>query len=187
MAIKIIKKTTIATISIFSLFILNNANATNLSVGTGIIYANINDPKLKYVKELEFNPMLNVGLSDNYNRIFYGINTNRILNQSSTRAVIDNNKNTYHLKSKVIIDTVTIGYASKISPFIFAGNLINKKELLLNNSRIKQDQESAIIWGGGLSKRIKQHTINLHLIAPCQAVKSEYAVGLSYSYNFKLN
>lgn len=170
------------------LFLPVNLFASNLSVGTGYIYAKVNDPKLRYIKELEFNqPMLNIGLSDNYKRVFYGVNTNRLFNQYGTRSVIDNNDRVYQLRSKFIIDTFTVGYVDKISPFLFIGNVVNKKQLISNNNIIKGEKESAIVYGVGLSKRIKQHSFNLNLIAPCQALKVEYAIGIGYSYNFKIN
>lgn len=176
-------KTTLILIFVF----YQKAYSYNLSIGSGYIYGKINDPKLRYINEYESNlPMINIGLSHNYKKLFYGLNTNRLFNKANIRGVVDTSGNNYDFKSKVLLDSFVVGYASKIAPFVFIGNVINEKELISNGSAIKKDREAAIIYGVGISKKINNHSFNINAIAPCQALKLEYAIGFGYSYNFKI-
>lgn len=170
------------------------AMAVNLSVGTGIIYSKINDPKLKYLNEYEnikdpINAIkqVNIGLTNNYKRFIYGVATNRLMNHSQTRGVIDSKNNYYSLESKINLDTASLGYilTKNIASFITIGNLQLKQDLTFNDIT-KSTKKSALLYGVGFSYKINHHSIGITFIAPSQAIKMEGGVALNYNYNFKI-
>jgi hypothetical protein len=161
--------------------------AGNLNIGTNLIYAKINDPKLKFVKsfEPEINT-INISYSGNIKRFIYSIGTNR-LNSSQTRAVTDLKGNIYQYKAKANLDSVSLGYAitKNIASFVSIGNLELKKTLY-NNFYHKKDFESAIIYGAGFGYKINNHSIGMTILFPSKAIKMEFASLINYSYSIKL-
>jgi hypothetical protein len=173
----------------------NFAFATSLGIGTNTFYSKINDPDLRFAKEFENvkDPIdsirnVNLSLTNNYGRFIYSIATNRLLNvESSTRAVLDNRDRQYQYRSKVVLDTASVGYAITKTTAVgaFLGNLYLSQKISRGNY-YKKTEESALVYGAMISKRINQHSLSFIMLAPCQAVKAEYGVGLSYSYQIKL-
>ena len=175
-------------------FIPNFAFATSLGIGTNTFYSKINDPELKFAKEFEniqdpINAIrnVNISLTNNYGRFIYSIATNRLLNAESSRVVLDNRNREYQYRIKVVLDTASVGYAITKTTAVgaFLGNLYLSQKLSRGNY-YKKTEESALVYGAMVSKRINQHSISFIMLAPCQAVKAEYGVGLSYSYQIKL-
>jgi len=175
-------------------FIPNFAFATSIGIGTNTFYSKINDPDLSFAKEYEniqdpINAIrnVNISLTNNYGRFIYSVATNRLLNNGSNRVVLDNKDREYQYRSQVILDSVSLGYAITKDMAVggFLGNLYLNQKLSRGNY-YKKTEESALVYGATISKRINQHSLSLILLAPCQAVKAEYGVGLSYSYQIKL-
>jgi hypothetical protein len=175
-------------------FIPNFAFATSLGIGTNTFYSKINDPDLRFAKEYEniqdpINAIrnVNVSLTNNYGRFIYSIATNRLLNSGSNRLVLDNKGREYQYRSQVILDSASLSYAITKDMAVggFLGNLYLSQKLT-RGSYYKKTEEYALVYGATISKRINKHSLNFILLAPCQAVKAEYGVGLSYSYQIKL-
>ena len=180
---------------IFVITLLPNlAFATSIGIGTNMFYAKINDPDLRFAKELEnvrdpINAIRNVNLSlsNNYGRFIYGVASNRLLNAPANRVVLDNQNREYQYSSKAILDSLAIGYAiSKTTAISFLlGNLQLKQNLDRGNYH-KRSIENAIIYGLSFSKKVDNNSLSLILLAPCQAIKAEYGIGISYSYQIKI-
>jgi hypothetical protein len=170
------------------------ASAASIGIGTNAFYSKINDPDLSFAKEYEniqdpINAIrnVNISLTNNYGKFIYSVATNRLLNSGSNRVVLDNKDREYQYRSQVILDSVSLGYAITKDMAVggFLGNLYLSQKLS-RGSYYKKTEESALVYGATISKRINKHSLNLILLAPCQAVKAEYGVGLSYSYQIKL-
>lgn len=180
---------------IFAIALLPNiAFATSIGIGTNMFYAKINDPNLRFAEDLEnvrdpINAIRNVNLSlsNNYGRFIYGVASNRLLNASSNRVVLDNKNREYQYSSRAILDSLAIGYAtSKTTAISFLlGNLQLRQDLNRGNYH-KRSVENAIIYGLSFSKKIKNNSLSLILLAPSQAINAEYGVGISYSYQIKI-
>ncbi len=161
------------------------AFATTIGIGTNMFFAKINDPKLKFANELELvkDPLnsvrsVNLSISNNYGRVVYAVATNRLLNADLGRIVLDNYGNEYKYRSQATLDNLSVGYAitRKIVAGGFIGNL--KLEQKLND---RKTIENAIIYGASIGYGSKDGSMSLILLAPCQAIKSEWGAGISIS------
>lgn len=170
------------------------ASATSIGIGTNMFYSKINDPDLRFSKEYEniqdpINAIrnVNISLTNNYGRLIYSVATNRLLNNSNNRVVLDNHNREYQYRSQVILDSASLGYAitKDMVVGVFVGNLLLKQKLERANY-YKKSQETAILYGVSIGKKINNQAVNLILLAPSQAIKAEYGIGLSYSYQIKL-
>ena len=157
--------------------------ATSIGIGTNMFFARINDPKLKFANELELlkDPInsirsVNLSISNNYGRVVYSVASNRLLNADLGRVVLDNHGNEYKYRSQATLDSLSLGYAltRKIVAGGFVGNL--KLEQKLND---RKSIENAVIYGGAVSYAFNSGSISLILLAPCQAIKSEWGAGIS--------
>lgn len=159
------------------------AFATSIGIGTNMFFARINDPKLKFADELELvkDPInsirsVNLSVSNNYGRVVYAVASNRLLNADLGRIVLDNYGNEYKYRSQAVLDNLSVGYA--ITKNIVAGGFVGnlKLEQKLND---RKTIENAIIYGGVIGYAFNSGSISLILLAPCQAIKSEWGAGIS--------
>jgi len=140
----------------------NFAFATSLGIGTNTFYSKINDPDLRFAKEYEnikdpINAIrnVNVSLTNNYGRFIYSIATNRLFNSGSNRLVLDNKGREYQYRSQLIVDSASLSYAITKDMAVggFLGNLyLNQK--VSRGSYYKKTEESALVYGATISKRI---------------------------------
>lgn len=161
--------------------------APRLYLGTSIIKADINDPNFKFVnkKELDLNS-LNVGLFNSYNNFTLSIQTNRLINYPITRSVVSQNGTVYQNKSKMINDTVLIGYRfDRFIPSVLISNTKLNKSLWLNGNFQTKKVNHTLLYGLNFSYLLSKNiNANLFVIAPNKELNLKSATGISLNYLF---
>jgi len=161
--------------------------APRLYLGTSIIKADINDPNFKFVneKELDINS-LNVGVFNSYKNFTLSIQTNRLINYSVTRSVVSQNGTMYQNKSKMINDTVLIGYRfDRFIPSMLISNTKLNKSLWYKGNYIAGQTNNTLLYGVNFGYLLtKNINANLFLIAPNKELYLKSAAGISLNYLF---
>lgn len=161
--------------------------APRLYLGTSIIKSDINDPNFKFVNEKELNiNSLNVGLFDSYKNFTLSIQTNRLINYSVTRSVVSQNGTMYQNKSKMINDTVLIGYRlERFIPSVLVSNAKLNKSLWYKGNYIAGQTNNTLLYGVNFGYLLtKNINANLFLIAPNKELNLKSATGISLNYLF---
>lgn len=160
---------------------------SKLYIGTSIIKANINDTNFKFIneKELDLNA-LNVGVFNSYKNLTFSIQTNRLLNYPVTRSVMSENGAVYQNKSKMINDTVLIGYRlDRFIPSMLISNTRLNKSLWYKGNYIAGQTNHALLYGVNLGYLVtKNVNANLFFIAPNKELFLTNATGISLNYLF---
>ena len=172
---------------VFFSFCLELYAAPKLYLGTSIIKANINDPNFKFINEKELNiNSLNVGVFDSYKNFTLSIQTNRLINYPITRSVVSQNGTVYQNKSKMINDTVLIGYRlDRFIPSVLISNTRLNKSLWYKGNYIAGQTNHALLYGVNLGYLLTNNiNANLFLIAPDKELNLKSAAGISLNYLF---
>lgn len=161
--------------------------ASKLYLGTSVIKADINDPNFKFINEKELNiNSLNVGVFDSYKNFTLSIQTNRLINYPITRSVVSQNGTVYQNKSKMINDTVLIGYRlDRFIPSVLISNTKLNKSLWYKGNYIAGQTNHALLYGVNLGYLLTNNiNANLFLIAPDKELNLKSAAGISLNYLF---
>jgi len=177
----------VATLLFITLFSFN-ANAA-FTFGTSFNYSKINHPDYKYsndsdqLKAILKSSSFNIGYIKEINRINIGIHTNRLLNRNIKSEVKANNK-TYHNKTKVAYDALSIGYRiNKIIPSLFIANTEVKKKLFYNNQFLGKQDNHVYTYGASLNYLLNKTTLlGASYIAPNEEVGLEGALSLTINF-----
>jgi hypothetical protein len=160
-----------------------------LTIGSSIIYTNIDDPRYKFVKEYEFNPKnLNFGYFKFFkNNLVLTIQTNRLYNPSSIRSVIDkNNGITLQNESKITTDNLLLGYYSnRFIPSLIISNIKLDKTLYYKSKKQGREINHAIVYGLNFGYLLNKNlNTSLVIIFPNKELYLKSALGISVNYLF---
>lgn len=178
MILKILKN---KLIFIFILFTVCPAFA-GFQIGASTNYLNINDD---YEHNNSFSkPSLNYGYNYTYKPFVLAVTTNRLFNQANEQEVSKNGL-TFTNKTKITADTLMIGYANRLSPFVFLTNAGVDKSLYRDNKFLGKTEQHSLLYGIGLNYSYdKAITFSTAIIAPNKEQGLEY--GLNFSINYTL-
>ena len=84
----------------------------------------------------------------------------------------------------ITADTLLIGYASRISPFVFITNAGVDKSLYRDNKLLGRTRQYALLYGGGINYSYnKEFTFSTAIIAPNKELGLKYGLNFSIIYN----
>ena len=149
--------------------------------GISTNYLNINDASYKRSNSFS-KPSINYGFNYIYKPFVLVATTNRLLNQASEQQVSKNGL-TFTNKTKITADTLMIGYANRLSPFVFLTNAGVEKSLYRDNKLLGKTEQSLILYGFGLNYSYdKAITFSTAIIAPNKEQGLEYGLNFSIIY-----
>lgn len=163
------------------------AKPFSFNIGISAFYVNINDPKYHYTKEFEQpNPSLTLGLSKSLHNFTFTLQTNRLTNYPLTRSVLNRKGVTLQNKSKLITDTITLGYRlGRVIPSFILTNARVDKQLRYKGNFLGKDSKSTILYGVSFGYLITRSVIgSVIYIAPNHEFDLESAMGLGVNYLF---
>jgi hypothetical protein len=149
-------------------------------VGISTNYLNINDD---YQHTNSFSkPSISYGYNYIYKPFVITATTNRLLNQASEQQVSKNGL-TFTNKTKITADTFMIGYANRLSPFVFLTNA-GVEKILYNNERfVGKTKKHSLLFGGGINYSYDKNLIfSTAIIAPNKEQDLEYGLNFSIIY-----
>lgn len=133
------------------------------------------------------NPNFNLGYNYSIQPLLITATTNRLFNQTSEQPVSKNGL-TFTSKTKIIADTIMIGYPIKRTILgLLASNVGVKKSLYRDNRFIGKTEQHAILGGIYLAYNYDKD-LNLYtaFIAPNKRLDLDYGVSVGVNYNFNL-
>lgn len=164
---------------------------SSISIGTTMSFLKIDDPNFKYINnndQLQLSS-LNLGLhyQPNKTAFVYSVLTNRILNRGVNRQVRSkNNNNIYTNTTKVIADTIMLGYQIRqFIPSVFLSNVNVDKAILINNV-YKHDIKNSFIWGINTTYYLTKN-INLTSSIVMPNKKFNINTGIIFGANYIFN
>lgn len=170
------------------------ASRTTANIGTSIIYTNINEPNYNFANDKEqikdgktAFKSITYGLTHFQNNFAFTIQTNRFLNSSIKRAVVDKRTGmTLHNKSKLTNDTFLIGYRfGRVIPSLLLSNAKLQKSLYYNGVFQGKETKHSFVYGASVSYFLtKNLNSSLIYIAPNKELNLESAIGLGFNYLF---
>lgn len=183
-------KNVISLLISFLLLLLNsNSAVANFYIGTSCFYAKINDKNYNFVKEFETNKLpINIGYSKSFkNNIVISAQTNRILNSSNERSVVDKRTGILLLnKSKLSADNLSIGYRiNRIIPSFVISNLELDKKLYYKDNLVGSRINHSIVYGLNINYILtKNINTSIVYISPNKELDLEGALGVGINYLF---
>jgi len=165
---------------IFVVFFATPAYA-GLQVAISTNYLNIDD-SYKRTNSIG-KPTLSYGYNYIYKPVVISATTNRLFNQASDQEVSKNGLS-FLTKTRITADTLLIGYASRVSPFVFITNAGVDKSLYRDNKLLGRTKQYALLYGGGINYVYdKSFTFSTAIIAPNKELDLKYGLNFSIIYN----
>ncbi len=164
------------------LFFLMSPAYAGVQLGISTNYLVIKD-KYSYPTTLS-KPVFNIGYSYNIKPLLISLSTNRIFNQIDSKQVTKDNL-IFDLKSKVIADTLIIGYPIKrFIPSIFFTNAEVRKSLYYNDRFLGKTKQNSILYGLNFNYYYnKNFNFYTSIIAPNREQKLQYGINFGINYN----
>jgi len=165
------------------------AKNVNFTIGLSSIYTNINDPNFSFVNKYESLEKINftTGITKNFDKIYIGLNTNRLGNSFYKRTVIYNKTGQiFQNKSRITADTLLVGYRYKrIIPAVVFSNVKLEKLLYYNNVLQAKKNNNTILFGLNLSYIINKNINSfIFYIMPNKELylKNSFGFGINYIF-----
>lgn len=187
MNLDFMKKSVIKLISLIFLLLISKNSFAAISPIVGFSETRIvnNDPNFSFVNKNEIAPAFSYGLSANFNKLIVTIQTNRMIEITSDRAVIHNNL-TFENRTKITNDNLTFGYKfNRLIPGFTLANAKVNQSLYYQNKFVDKKINHAILTGFNLGIILnKNNIVNLFLINSNRELNLSKAYGISLNYIF---
>ena len=171
---------------IFALILISSKAQAGFNIGTGILYADIKDPKYKYIDSYE--PKLNgvtAGYNKEINRFNIGVSTNRLLTKQIKRKVDCSGQTCINL-ARTKYDSLQLGYRiGRYIPNIFVANVHIRKSLSLNGNNLGVQNNNIVSYGFGGNYLVNRNiSVTANILMPNKEIYMKKGLGLSIHYNF---
>ena len=167
--------------------ILATTAQAKISIGSSVLYAKQNDPKIKFKSNSDqLKPTsLTIGYLKTFDNITIGLYTNRLINSKLKRRAT-NGTNDFNYYSATRYNLFQVGYIRKnIMPTLFVADTILKQELYYNDVKISQDKNRVYLYGVGLNVFLdKNISFNVNYIAPRESIGFEGGLAFGINYLF---
>lgn len=187
MNLDFMKKSVIKLISLIFLLLISKNSFAAISPIVGFSETRIvnNDPNFSFVNKNEIAPGFSYGLSANFNKLIVTIQTNRMIEITSDRAVIHNNL-TFENRTKITNDNLTFGYKfNRLIPGLILANAKVNQSLYYQNKFVDKKINHAILTGFNLGIILnKNNIVNLFLFNSNRELNLSKAYGISLNYIF---
>ena len=163
------------------------------SVGLSNIYTNINDNQFNYEDEYEqigndFSGNIGINYNTKYNsssKLLVSLTTNRLFSKFSNRIILDEKENQFKLKSRSIVDSLSIGKTEgRFNHSLFIARVDVEKQLFYNEHKLgTKFRDIVLLYGfSGGYFITKDINVGIILIAPNETLDLEFGGGLFINY-----